>query len=373
MSIAAKLPGMKPGSTARNLGVGVLYVVTMPLWLFVFPFIVGLFVWRNIYGWAETLDALPGIGSEGGLVAGALAFVYIVVIFAVLGAAFGGGGDGGEQATASTDGGAAAPATNTQSSTATPDVTATVTPTAVATTTPDPISTPTPTPTETPTPTPTPTAIPTPTSTPTGIDASERTQLPSVTAADDYYDEDHESLSGDGQSVTDSFQFDGGLMVLDYEHEGDSNFQVEVYNGDGERVAIPINKIGTVDGTTAIPLPPGEYSLDVNANDDWNINVAQPQAPAEERHAPPATASGSGPDVVGPIRLDGSIVVTASHSGESNFQVILYNEDSESDLDGTYVYNEIGEVDEAQTRVTHNGVAWVVVEADGDWELEFEE
>ena len=364
MAINQHVPLMSSGSTIRNLVVGVLYLVTLPIWLTLLPFIAGLFVWRNAYGWASALDALPGIGPDGGLVAGGIAFVYVFVLLAVIGAVMGTGDGGADdtQATmdssgASSDGGGAVASTDSPTPTATATATATPTPTA--------------TPTSTAAPTPTPTATPTPT--PAGIDPDERTQLPSISTVDNYYDDNRTSLSGTGQSVTDTFEFKGGLMVLDYQHSGDSNFQIEIYDGDGERVNIAVNKIGSVDGTTAVALPAGEYSLDVNANDAWEIVVAQPLAPEEEIHAPPATSNGSGPTVVGPIRLDGSIVVTASHDGDSNFQVFLYNGDATSSFERTTVYNEIGTIEGAETRVSHTGVAWVVVEADGDWELEFEE
>jgi len=367
MTLTDRIPLMQPESTTRNVVVGIGYLLTSWIWVIFLPFITALFVWRNMYGWADALDGLPGISSGGGLIAGGVAFVYVFVIVSIVGAVAGGGGgnEGGDTQTVTDGGAATTPTPNNDTPDQTRAQTATLdsTQTAVSETTP----------TVTPTLTSTPTATLTPEPTPVGVNPDARTHLPSITTVDHYYDEGRTPLSGTGQSVTEPFEFEGGLMVLDYEHSGDSNFQVEIYDSDGERVDIPVNKIGSVDGTTAVALPAGEYSLDVNADDDWEIVIAQPLAPEEDIHAPPAASNGSEPTVVGPIRLEGSIVVTASHDGESNFQVFFYNEDANSDFERTTVFNEIGTIEDAQTRESHTGVAWVVVEADGDWELEFEE
>lgn len=197
--------------------------------------------------------------------------------------------------------------------------------------------------------------------------------LQSIRDVDGYYDTTSTTVSASGQTVTDSFDHPGGLLVVDYEHEGRSNFIVEIWDEEAdERVAIPINKIGSVDGATGLSLGPGEYSLDVDADGAWSIGLANPIAPREEIRAPPASVNGDGPDVVGPVEFDGSFTATGSHSGDGNFIVWVYDEADGGQFSGTSLFNEIGEVDDAQTRESHTGVAWVVVEANGEWDIEFE-
>lgn len=73
-------------STIRNVFVGLLYLFTFPIWFTLLPFLAGFFVWRNSNHWAEVLAPLPGINSTGGLLAGGFAFVYVFVLFGLLGA-----------------------------------------------------------------------------------------------------------------------------------------------------------------------------------------------------------------------------------------------------------------------------------------------
>lgn len=147
MALAKRIPGMVPGSTIRNVGLAFLYLITAPLWIVLFPFILGVLVWRDVSGWAGALDQLPGIEAGGGLVSGVVALVYGLVLFAALGAVL----PGGDTAPAAGPAADAPPA-----STATPGADATPAPTAEATAAPPAESTPEPTPAPTAQPTATP-------------------------------------------------------------------------------------------------------------------------------------------------------------------------------------------------------------------------
>lgn len=114
MTISEMIPGMKPGATLRNIAFGVVYLFFFPVILPLLPFLVGFFVYRNYGGWATKLSAIPGITTNGGVQSGAVATIYILLVFAVLGAGAGGSdevngsngsdlednGDGEEQAEA---------------------------------------------------------------------------------------------------------------------------------------------------------------------------------------------------------------------------------------------------------------------------------
>lgn len=94
MSIADTIPGMKPGSTGRNVVVGLIYgiigLITAPLLLplvvLISPVVAAVAVGKNYRGAADKLSGLPGIDPSAGLQSGVVAFVGVVLLLAVVGA-----------------------------------------------------------------------------------------------------------------------------------------------------------------------------------------------------------------------------------------------------------------------------------------------
>lgn len=153
MSIAPRVPLMKPGSTVRNVVVVLGYIflsfIWIPLLLVALPFIAAYKVYTG--AWSAKLSKLPGIEPGGGAVPALAAFAYVFVAVAVVGAVAGGGGGGDvpEDSTAALDDTPTADARETASATQTQtdggsDATATPEPTATAT--PEPTASPTPAP-----------------------------------------------------------------------------------------------------------------------------------------------------------------------------------------------------------------------------------
>lgn len=204
MSITDSVPGMRAGSTTRNVIVGVGYLILASVALTFLPVVVGIAVGANVGGSADRLSSVPGVGSGGGVVSGVAVGVYSFALLGVLGAVL--PDDGSPEETRQRIDGAAATATDTEpratTHTATPGTTATetaiptptVTPTLTPTTTPTstPTATSTPTPTATPTSTLTPTSTatatptPTPTSTPIPASMNEEVDIPPLPSDGDY-------------------------------------------------------------------------------------------------------------------------------------------------------------------------------------------
>lgn len=90
MSIADKIPGMKSGSTVRNIIILVLYFFLFPLIIILLPLIMGILVARNYGGWADALSRLPGISTTGGWKSGLSAAAYLFGILLLIGAVTGG-------------------------------------------------------------------------------------------------------------------------------------------------------------------------------------------------------------------------------------------------------------------------------------------
>lgn len=176
---------------------------------------------------------------------------------------------------------------------------------------------------------------------------------------------DTQSFAGSGEEVRQDIEIEGGLTVIEASHNGESNFQVSLA-GDGDFDDNFINVIGSFDGAQADLIDAGEYILDVNADGSWEVDIVQPRS--GDGDDLPASFSGSGPDVVGPVVFGGSGVASGEHDGESNFQVRIYP------MTGSFgegVFNDIGAFD-GETTYSFDGIGWIDVNADGNWSVELE-
>lgn len=100
------------------------------------------------------------------------------------------------------------------------------------------------------------------------------------------------------------------------------------------------------------------------------ISLDQPEVINDELEKVTVTAEGQGPDVVGPINLDQVSTVAGTHDGELNF--IVEARTAEGGLSSwDLIFNEIGEF-EGESAMRAEGIAWIDVNADGNWTLEIE-
>jgi len=173
---------------------------------------------------------------------------------------------------------------------------------------------------------------------------------------------DPQEFSGSGQDVV-TFTAEGGMAVVDTQHDGDSNFQVEILDSGGGLVDIPVNVIGGWEGSDALGLPQGEYTADINADGNWELVVRQPRE--IEGEPLPVSESGRNSSVFGPVEFEGLAEVEGEHDGSSNFQVRVLN------LNGQLVdvlFNEIGQFD-GTTTFSADGPGYVEVNSEGDWTI----
>jgi len=176
---------------------------------------------------------------------------------------------------------------------------------------------------------------------------------------------DPQSFSGSGQTVEQGIDIEGGLVVVEGEHDGERNFQMSLAN-DSEFDDSFINVIGEFDGAQAALIEGGEYILDVNADGNWEVTIRQPRSGQGEEL--PTSFAGNGPDVVGPVQFGGTNVAIGEHDGERNFQVEIYPMTGSF---GELVFNEIGEF-EGETTFSFSGVGWIDINASGNWGIELE-
>lgn len=206
-----------------------------------------------------------------------------------------------------------------------------------------------------------------PTAEPTETPTEEPTPSPTeagLTAGESY------SFEGEGTSTTDELSFRGGVVTVDYSHDGERNFIVEAVAVEGDSLddQVLANAIGTVEGGTASRIGEGAYHLNIDADGSWSLAVNEPGSSGAEEL--PFETSGSGPQYAGPVTIDGVANAQGSHSGSRNFIVEMLRVDG-GQLDDAILFNEVGEF-EGSTSERLSGTYFVSVEADGDWSLTFE-
>lgn len=174
-------------------------------------------------------------------------------------------------------------------------------------------------------------------------------------------------FSGSGTDVSDEFDLEGGFVIVEATHTGgESNFQIELVDENGDMAALFVNEIGEFDGESGASPEAGSYVLDISADGEWEITLRQPRP--TEGDSPPIEESGDGPSVIGPYEFDGRIQATGSYDGQSNFIVEAYPIDPGFQ---ELVFNEIDSFEGSNT-FSMNGLGFVVVQASGSWTLEME-
>lgn len=227
-------------------------------------------------------------------------------------------------------------------------------PLAEASPTPDqatPSEAPTPEPTAEPTPeaTPEPTAPPTPTPVPT----------PVPTAPPAFADI---TLSGVGDAVA-RFEIPAEVAAIAAaSHSGDSNFAVTTIAEDGSQNDLLVNTIGPYSGTVLFDeSDQHSVAFEVTADGSWTITIK----PLTAAFAWDGTAAltGTGDDVarIEP-NISGLVSAQVTHSGESNFVVIVYSADG-PDLLVNEIGNYSGEV------LIGAGAFFLEITADGSWSV----
>ncbi|WP_331233040.1 polysaccharide deacetylase family protein [Natronorarus salvus] len=169
------------------------------------------------------------------------------------------------------------------------------------------------------------------------------------------------SFEGSGPERTDEFDLDEGLLRARFAHEG--AFAVGVEGEASGDVLARADGDGT--GESVLVVSGGSYRLDVEADDDWTIDLAQPSVDRDDLADLPVSDSGTGPSFVGPLWTEGNVRVVAAHDGDGAFVVDGHGADGSREQ----LINREGEVD-ASRSYSAGGVVWIAVEADGDWTLD---
>ena len=403
MSFTQAVPGMKPGSTIRNVVIGFLYLPFMPFW----PFIAAYVVATNRGGAAQSLSAVPGVSKDGGVVAGVVIFFGMLVLFGLMGAVLPGSDTDTTDSdidAVSTDEGIDDDATTDSDSADSTEGPADDTDTDDADSSDDSTSGETDDSTSDGTDESTDDSSGDGTSDDSDEPTGDRSDGSTSDSSDDSATGDSEQSTGDesdgsddesrsaddsteddspppapdgesyqfngnGNDVTDHFATEGGLVTIEFEHDGDSNFQVQAVDGEGNTEFL-VNEIGGYDGTVALNMAQNDWRLDVTADGDWSAHVEQPRFNEADIQGLPAEASGKHAAWFGPYEFDGSQEVTFEIVGDRQASVWLRTTDGRIvDL----LHNEIGPY-EGSALVTNSGYGLIVVDTDSaEWRIEISE
>ena len=171
-------------------------------------------------------------------------------------------------------------------------------------------------------------------------------------------------FSGEGVEIVNDLEIEGGLTIIEGSQEEAASILVQAIPADdGPEFTVVGNGPEFVGGAM---LAEGEYDIYVDAEDEWELTVVQPQTADEEPEEIPASLEGEGPDWAGPIDLEAASSVTGSHDGAADFEVEIFTEDGTE-----LVFHVVGEF-EGETSIAGDGDGYAVIDADGEWELEIE-
>jgi len=164
--------------------------------------------------------------------------------------------------------------------------------------------------------------------------------------------------SGTGDSV---IELPASQGIITASHNGSSNFVLTVLDSGNAMSELPVNAIGSYEGTTAYgmdELSEEAAALEIVADGDWEITVAPVTSAPEFSDSQAAQGDGVF------LYTGGPATWAVSHTGEANFAVVYV---SESLFGWELLVNEIGPY-EGTVAVT-SGPGVVIVTADGEWSL----
>jgi hypothetical protein len=190
-------------------------------------------------------------------------------------------------------------------------------------------------------------------------------------AEEPWWSDEPVTLHGSGKRVLSVDLHQSRPLLISGEHEGESNFQVDIVSSSGQRKGL-LNEIGGFSGETLWDdAEAGAYRVEVEADGEWHLRLRQPP-PGPDAIEVPTTLNGRGKRVIA-IRAPSAFqpIVSASHAGKSNFQVTLNGHGRRcGDYEG--LFNEIGKF-QGETLIDwlSEGHYYLVVAADGEWEITF--
>jgi len=167
-------------------------------------------------------------------------------------------------------------------------------------------------------------------------------------------------------SNTQRFKAGGGLTVFTLTHEGRANFVVQY--GAGETQNLLVNEIGNYEGSKAVGLPVGDYTLDIATRGKWSVKIDQ--SVPTEAPLPPKKLEGDGAAASEFFSLKaGPAKFRSTYKGAGLFAPQLIN--SADGIVVTLLANELSDfTGEKTVEIYADGIYLVDVTASGPWTID---
>ena len=179
-------------------------------------------------------------------------------------------------------------------------------------------------------------------------------------------DPDPQSFNGEGDAVIDDLQNEGGFFAVEYGHEGDGDFTVELYSEEASHSHVIVDDHGAVEGRWAEGTYDANYAITVDAAGEWQLRIEQPRPSSEEVFSLPASLTGERPDYAGPYEFNGQVTISATYSGDDRFVARVLDSNGNPypplfDREGSF---------EGEMTETYEHPGWIHVEAADKWTLD---
>ncbi|MDQ4149462.1 MAG: hypothetical protein M3164_05650 [Actinomycetota bacterium] len=178
---------------------------------------------------------------------------------------------------------------------------------------------------------------------------------------------DEQTFEGSGRG-TPRFRGAGGLTIFRFSHEGRRNFVLTLSRGGATGGTLIVNAVGEFNGSKAMGLEAGDYTVDVTASGPWTLEVEQPR-PTSAPSAP-QELEGRGQGATSFFRLRaGPANFRMSFQGEGIFAPNLLRADGQT---VTLLANELARFNGSkQVNIAENGIYLIDVTATGgNWTID---
>lgn len=177
------------------------------------------------------------------------------------------------------------------------------------------------------------------------------------------------AMSGVDGERTDSFVVEDGILVGSFSLDGGGALSADIIDeGGSASPRVFTRSAGHRTGESIISLDAGEYSLDIEAEGRWELELNQPEVHSDDlMDLPQSGLSGNGPDVIGPFWAPEAGSLSVTHDGHSAFIIDIHAASG----DWERIEETTGEFDGNRSYAV-TGTVWLNIEADGTWAVDID-